>query len=171
MLQIATQDLFKTALVAAANRLLVQPEELQKVAATISGVDTWPAVILPVAYSTLCILTAVQVVLVLICIYTERHSSILYEEPEDLSGAAAILRQSELMDRVAQIDANQCKGQIAKGFGLSRNAIMIWAFEEWDCPSKAKLISKQVGKRRAECQQEPQFALRCVIYSRSQQHA
>ena len=144
IIQSATEDIFRSFFAAMANQVLVQQATSRSVNGLISRHETRLIVVLPIAYTFVCILVIVSVMLVWLWVYSSTHTSILYEEPSALLGIGAILRNSELMDRIEAVEASRCGGQVAGEFKRSVQRDKIpkrWVLKSWGRPDDARLCS------------------------------
>lgn len=143
----AMEDIFTSAFAVMANQFLVQPAPTPTQATARYYVDkTRLIVVQDVAYAMLAILSAVLVMLIWVAFYTWYHPSIQYEGTRGLIGAAAILRNSDLMHNVEQIDANTCNGEVAKQFEDQSSGVG-WRFDGWDNPATARISSVTIPKQ------------------------
>ena len=158
VLRKAIENIFTSAVAVMANRYLIQTVQPSRIHGTVLVDETRLIVVLPVACVVVAILTGVFVMLVWILVYSNTHSSIQYEESVGLVGAAAILRNSDVANRVNGIVAHACGGKVAQEFARQIQARYPpegWQFENWETPNSAAVKSttnaQKFGFRRIFC--------------------
>ena len=146
-LRAAFEKTYAAAYAVMASQYLVDssPPQLKKGSLYVN--ETRIIVVLPVAYTIIGILVATLIMLGWVHVYTKRHSSILYEEPRALLGAASVLKRSDLMERIRAIDADQWFGQVSKAFDREQKLEEGWMFVDWSTPKIARIMS--TSQRRA----------------------
>lgn len=143
-LQQATEKLYRSLFAVFTNEYLIESGPTSQVKGTVHEFQSRLVVVPIVAYLVIVILAAMEVMLIRIYIYTNCNNSILYEEPKGLLGAATILRNSYLMDRVEEFGAVSSDGKVATTLSSIDSSDETWVYTDWQTPSNARLMNSKV---------------------------
>lgn len=144
IIQKATEHLYRSIVAVSTNRFLIEPATSSEVSGIVYETEARLVVVPVVAYLIIVVLAATEVMLIWIYLYTRNNKSILYEEPRGLLGAATILRNSYLMDRVEGFGAVSADGKVATTLSNIDAAGETWIYTDWQTPSTAKLMNSKV---------------------------
>lgn len=143
VLRNAVEDLYSSAFAVMAQQYLVESKQPStKVSVTIYESGTYLFVVLPIAITVMVILVFILIMCVWIWLYSDskKHPSCQYESSDGLLGAAASLRNSDVMSELQSIPAGPCQGKVAEEFKeTARNKKEGWMFENWDKPDLAAI--------------------------------
>ena len=139
----ATASLYIGAFAVMTQMFLVQPSSsTSTVTGTVYTNETRVVVVQAVAYTVVGILAGILIMLAWIWWYTRNHHSIQYEPSTALVGAAATLRNSDLMSWTQRIDADQWGGQVANAFEYEHGKDSKgWRVDQWTRPKYMSIIS------------------------------
>lgn len=144
----ATKTILQSAFNVMVQTILVQPSDARELQGNITRPQSRLIVVLPVAYTILGILLAVDLALLWAWHYTYRYKEAQFEESTGLMGAAILLYGSDLNAEIGRRKATTGDGKIGEdvSYDLRHGQRLGWKIEHWPYPRRTKLVSTQKAR-------------------------